>query len=58
MAVDDLVDWFRSERVFRDVVGNGGSIVISEEENVSEGDEMSEEKMKAILADLNGPRAV
>lgn len=55
VSVDELVDWFRSERVFRDVVGNVGSVVISEEENVSEGDEMSEEKMKAILADLNGP---
>jgi hypothetical protein len=53
VAVDELVDWFRSERVLRDVVGN--CAVISEEENTSDGEEMSEEEMKSILADLNGP---
>jgi len=49
VAVDELVDWFRSERVLRDVVGN--SAVISEEENIY-GEEMSEEEMRSILADL------
>jgi hypothetical protein len=53
VAVDELVDWFRSERVLRDVVGN--SVAISEGENVSVGEEMSEEEMKSILADLNDP---
>jgi hypothetical protein len=37
----------------RDVVGN--SVAISEGENVSVGEEMSEEEMKSILADMNDP---
>eukprot|EP00571_Detonula_confervacea_P013038 CAMPEP_0172311282 /NCGR_PEP_ID=MMETSP1058-20130122/14497_1 /TAXON_ID=83371 /ORGANISM="Detonula confervacea, Strain CCMP 353" /LENGTH=412 /DNA_ID=CAMNT_0013024425 /DNA_START=116 /DNA_END=1354 /DNA_ORIENTATION=+ len=48
--VDEIVEWFRSERVIDEILGDEGCTVLDEE---VEGDEMSEEEMNAILADLD-----
>mmetsp|Transcript_30811 Transcript_30811/g.53544 ORF Transcript_30811/g.53544 Transcript_30811/m.53544 type:complete len:434 (-) Transcript_30811:334-1635(-) len=50
VAVDAIVDWFRSEREMEEIVGDEGCVVSVDEME----DEMSEEEMNKILADLDG----
>jgi len=50
VAVDEIVDWFRSEREIEEILGDEACTVIDEIEGA---DEMSEDEMNAILADLN-----
>lgn len=51
VSADDIVDWFRSEREMEDVVGDKECVVLDEG---LEEDEMSEEELNKILADLDG----
>mmetsp|Transcript_13880 Transcript_13880/g.33624 ORF Transcript_13880/g.33624 Transcript_13880/m.33624 type:complete len:436 (+) Transcript_13880:133-1440(+) len=51
VAVDDIVEWFRSEREMDENVGDEACVVLDEEEG---DDEMSEDEMSKILADLDG----
>ncbi|KAL7543612.1 hypothetical protein ACHAXR_013169 [Thalassiosira sp. AJA248-18] len=48
VAVDDIVEWFRSEREMVENVEDQACVVADEE------DEMSEEELAKILADLDG----
>lgn len=50
VAADEIVEWFRSEREIEEILQDEGCTVLDDE---VEGDEMSEEEMNAILADLD-----
>jgi len=51
VAVDEIVEWFRSERELDQALGDQECVVPDEDVG---GDEMSEEEMSRILADLDG----
>mmetsp|Transcript_25925 Transcript_25925/g.46996 ORF Transcript_25925/g.46996 Transcript_25925/m.46996 type:complete len:444 (+) Transcript_25925:126-1457(+) len=51
VSVDDIVEWFRSEREMEEIVGDEGCVV---NDDGIEGEDMSEEEMNKILADLDG----
>ena len=50
VAIDEIVEWFRSEREMEEVLADGECVVPGED---VDGDEMSEEEMNKILADLD-----
>ena len=49
VSVEEIVEWFRAEREMEEAVGDLGCVV---REDVDD-DQMSEDEMKRILADLD-----
>ena len=55
VAVDDIVEWFRAEREMKDVVGDQECVVVLDDDDDDEIEEqMGEDEMSKILADLDG----
>lgn len=50
VAVDEIVEFFRTERVMEDIVSDSACVAV---DNDDAGDELSEDEMAAILADLD-----